>query len=72
MKKLLSGLLIGAFVFGIGAVDIQPACAASVEKVKDTLKNHNGDNSNRPKLSTDDNGKPMAPPNHNGDNSNRQ
>ena len=29
LKKLLSSLLIGAFVFGLGAVDLQIASAAS-------------------------------------------
>ena len=29
MKKFLSSLLLGAFVFGLGAVDVQVASAAS-------------------------------------------
>ena len=31
-KKLLSGLLIGAFVFGVGATNVQPVSAASLDK----------------------------------------
>ena len=34
MTKLLSGLLIGAFVFGVGAADLQPASAASISDAK--------------------------------------
>ena len=35
MKKLLTGLLIGAFVLGLGAADIQPVSAASVKDLKE-------------------------------------
>ena len=34
MRKFLSGLLIGAFVFGVSAADIQPASAESSKDYK--------------------------------------
>ena len=85
MKKILSSLLIGAFVFGIGAVNIQPVNASSIDKVKETKQKYdkakekfdkatNGDknnDSNRPEPPKDANGNPIAPPNHDGDSSNR-
>ena len=37
VKKILSGALIGAFVFGISAGNIQPVSAASVKDAKTTL-----------------------------------
>ena len=37
LKKILSGALIGAFVFGISAGNIQPVSAASVKDAKTTL-----------------------------------
>ena len=40
MKKILSGLLIGAFVFGLGAADVQPVSAASLDKVKETKEKY--------------------------------
>lgn len=61
-RKLLSSLLIGAFVFGLGAGNIQPVYASG-DKVKDRNEQmldgdgmthrvppdrNNGDNSNRP------------------------
>lgn len=39
-KKLLSGLLIGAFVFGIGAGSVQPVDAASLDKAKETKEKY--------------------------------
>lgn len=35
MKKILSGLLIGAFVFGLGAAEIQPVSASAVNDYKE-------------------------------------
>ena len=66
MKKFFSGLLIGAFVFGIGAMSVQPVNAASDKfgQMRD------GNSYNRPTPPTDSDGKPMQPPD-NGDNSNR-
>ena len=37
LKKILTGALIGAFVFGISAGNIQPVSAASVKDAKTTL-----------------------------------
>ena len=34
-KKILSSLSIGAFVFGLGAADVQTACAASFDNAKE-------------------------------------
>ena len=72
MKKLLTALLIGAFVFGTGAVNIQIASAnqkplAEMSSKPTTPPNH--DSSDRPEPPKDANGKPMAPPNHDGDRS---
>ena len=80
MKKFLTGILIGAFVFGVGAANVQPVSAATLDKVKETKEKYDnakekfgqmrdGDNSNRPEPPKDSNGKPTAPPD--GDNSNR-
>ena len=78
MKKFLTALFIGAFVFGVGTTNIQTASAAGFdkvgmpqEKIDMSKDNHDGDKSNRPEPPKDANGKPMAPPNHDGDNSNR-
>ena len=35
-KKILSGLLIGAFVFGVGAMNVKPVNASSLDKVAET------------------------------------
>ena len=35
-KKFLSSLIIGTFVFGLGAADVQPVNAASFDKAKET------------------------------------
>ena len=40
MKKFLSGLLIGAFVFGVGAANVQPVSAASLDKVKEAKEKY--------------------------------
>ena len=73
-KKILSGLIIGAFIFGVGATSVQPVSAASSDNVKATKdkfdKVRDGDKSNRPEPPKDSNGKPIAPPNR-GDKSNR-
>ena len=37
VKKILSGALIGAFVFGVSASNIQPVSAASISDAKTTL-----------------------------------
>lgn len=39
-KKLLSGLLIGAFVFGVGAGNVQPVDAASLDKAKEAKEKY--------------------------------
>ena len=82
-KKLLSGLLIGTFVFGVGAInDIQPVNAVTPDKVREAKDKYDrardrfdqvtdGNNSNRPEPPKDENGNPLPPPNFNGDSSNR-
>ena len=73
LKKILSGALIGAFVFGISAGNIQPVSAASVKDAKTTLdkakdkfdKNSNGENP--PEPPKDENGNPLPPPEKNSD-----
>lgn len=76
MKKLLTGLLIGAFVFGLGAADIQPVSASSSkdyketkqkidkakEKVDKTQDKFDKDGKNPPEPPKDSNGNPMPPP----------
>ena len=76
-KKILSGLIIGAFVFGLGAADIQTACAASFDKVKETKDKYDKtkekfdktkeifDGKTPPEPPKDSDGKPMAPPDRN-------
>ena len=77
MKKFLTALFIGAFVFGVGATNIQTASAANSDRAKEThdqfdkQKKHDGDKSNRPEPPKDSNGNPMPPPNFDGDSSNR-
>ena len=39
-KKILSGLIIGAFVFGVGAANVQPVDAASLDKVKEAKEKY--------------------------------
>ena len=79
MKKLLTGLLIGAFVFGLGAADIQPVSASSSkdyketkqkidkakEKVDKTQDKFDKDGKNPPEPPKDSNGNPMPPPDRN-------
>ena len=76
MKKILTGLLIGAFVFGVGATSVQPVSAASLDNVKETKdkfdkskqkfdkakEKFDGDKSNRPEPPKDENGNPLPPP----------
>ena len=40
MKKFLSGLIVGAFVFGLGAADVQPVSADSLDKVKEAKQKY--------------------------------
>ena len=85
-RKILGGLLIGAFVFGLGVSDVHPASASSANKVKGKNEQmldgngmtsqtppfaRNGEGSNRPDPPKDKNGNPLPPPDRNGDNSNR-
>ncbi len=82
-KKLLGGLLIGAFVFGVGATNVQPVSAASLDKAVEAKEKfdkakglfgqkQDGDNSNRPEPPKDENGNPLPPPDRqDGDSSNR-
>ena len=69
MKKFLTALLIGAFVFGVGSADISTAKAAS-DKNQSTHdkfdKNRDGDNQRPLEPPKDENGNPMSPPNHDG------
>ena len=39
-KKILSGLLIGAFVFGLGAADVAQTQAASLDKAKEAKEKY--------------------------------
>lgn len=39
-KKLLSSLLIGAFVFGVGAANVQPVSAASLDKATEAKQKY--------------------------------
>lgn len=85
-RKILGGLLIGAFVFGLSASDVHPVSASSSNEVKGKNEQmldgngmtrqvppsaRNGDNSNRPEPPKDKDGNPLPPPNFNGDSSNR-
>ncbi len=74
MKKFLTALLIGAFVFGVGSADISTAKAAS-DKNQSTHdkfdKNRDGDSQRPPEPPKDENGNPMPPPNHDGNGSDR-
>ena len=81
-KKLLSALIIGAFVFGVGAINAQPVNAAyalakeridktkeKFDKAKDKL---DGNKTDRPEPPKDENGNPLPPPDRQGgDKSNR-
>ena len=39
IKKFLSTLVIGAFVFGVGVTSVQPVSAASIDKAKEAKEN---------------------------------
>ena len=72
-KKFLSGLLIGAFVFGIGSVDIQSASAAyalakeRIQKTKDKVdKTKDKFDSVRDRLDGDSSSRPEPPKDANG------
>ncbi len=39
-KKFLSGLLIGAFIFGLGAADVAQTQAASLDKAKEAKEKY--------------------------------
>lgn len=85
LKKILSGALIGAFAFGIGASGIQSASAASLgdtkkitdakdkfESVRDKFNGaRNSDSTNPPEPPKDENGNPLPPPDRNSDDTNR-
>ena len=64
-KKLLSSLLIGAFVFGVGAANVQPVSAASLDKVKEAKEKYDK------AKDTLDKAKGLFGQKQNGDNSNR-
>ena len=79
-RKILGGLLIGAFVFGLGVSDVHPASASSANKVKGKNEQmldgngmtsqtppfaRNGEGSNRPDPPKDKNGNPLPPPDRN-------
>ena len=81
VKKILSGALIGAFVFGVSASNIQPVNAASISDAKTTLDKYDKakdkfdsardklkrNNSDRPDPPKDENGNPLLPPDENSD-----
>ncbi|MBR4903819.1 MAG: hypothetical protein IKZ53_04045 [Selenomonadaceae bacterium] len=85
MKRILSSLLIGAFVFGLGASDIQSVSASSLDKAKETKQKYDktrdkaeqifdGNGMTRqtpPEPPKDKDGNPIAPPDRNSDNFNR-
>ena len=80
-KKILSSLIIGAFVFGLGAADMQPASAAyalakeRIDRTKEKSESNserrelpkysNDDKSDHPEPPKDSNGNPIAPPDRN-------
>ena len=39
-KKFLSSLIVGAFVFGVGAANVQPVSADALDKVKDAKETY--------------------------------
>lgn len=65
LKKILTGALIGAFVFGISAGNIQPASAASANNKKITNERHERNSGNN-----DANQNRPAPPDRNNNNQN--
>ena len=84
-KKFLSGLIIGAFVFGLGAADVQTACAASFDNAKEAKDKFDKtkdkfdkakdkfDGKTPPEPPKDSNGNYMPPPdkNFNGEHSDK-
>ena len=78
LKKILTGMLIGAFVFGVGFSDV----SAANDKSKDTKAQQttemkkppqNSDGKNPPEPPKDSNGNPLPPPDRqNSDNQNNQ
>ena len=69
MKKILTALLIGAFIFGVGTSDMNFASAKSAEKTittqaKDKVHQKlDGDEMKKPpEPPKDSNGNPIAPP----------
>ena len=76
MKKILTGALIGAFVFGVSVADMNLANATSlpIETNKQTAdKKVSNDMKKPPESPKDANGNPLAPPdrdNKNSDNKN--
>ena len=69
MKKILTALLIGAFVFGVGTADMNFASAKSVEKtIADAAKDKvqqkldGNDEKKPPEPPKDSNGNPLPPP----------
>mgnify|MGYP007101908466 CR=1 FL=1 len=68
-KKILSSLLIGAFVFGVSAANIQPVSANSLDKVKETKEKYDKAKDKFGQVLDGDSTRKPAPPD--GDNSNR-
>ena len=74
LKKILTGAVIGAFIFGISASSIQPVSAAQGKgqnpKFEEFDNNRNNDDKNSngqnpPEPPKDSNGKPLPPPDKN-------
>ena len=65
LKKILASAVIGAFVVGVSANNLQPVSAAIPEIAKNDL-NILSNNQKPPEPPKDSNGKPLPPPNHNG------
>ena len=82
-KKILSGLIIGAFVFGVGAANVQHVSADSLDKAQQAKQKYDKakdkydkttekfDGKTPPEPPKDSDGKPMAPPDRNSDDTNR-
>ena len=75
MRKFLTALLIGAFVFSVGAADMNFASAKSAEKtITDTAKDKvqqkldGKDMKKPPEPPKDSNGNPLPPPDKNSSN----
>ena len=71
-RKIMSSLLIGAFVFGVSAANVQTVSASSPDKVKEISDSYDkifvSDKSKRPEPPKDKDGKPLPPPNFDGKN----